>query len=63
MSGQLMQFLAITLALLNVSAQIITIITPTPDPTTRVGKAYKIIETIAGIVGKAKDTGIPPAQK
>jgi hypothetical protein len=35
--------------------------TPTPDPNTKLGKFYRIIEFLAINIGKAKDTGMPIA--
>lgn len=50
------------LLLLTGMATMITAFTPTPDPNTVIGKMYKVIEVLAGIIGKAKQTGLPPAQ-
>lgn len=36
--------------------------TDTPDPTTKWGKVYAVIEKLAGVFGKAKQTG-PAAGK
>ena len=40
-------------------ASAICSITGTPDPNSKLGKAYKILEWLALNVGRAKDTGIP----
>jgi hypothetical protein len=37
-----------------IAASAITALTPTPDPSTKLGKLYKIIELLALVVGKAK---------
>lgn len=44
---------------LNASSQIITVFTPTPDPATKIGKIYRVIEICAGLVGKAKQAFVP----
>jgi hypothetical protein len=36
--------------------------TPTPNPNTRIGKIYRVIETAALLVGRAKNTGLVPQQ-
>jgi hypothetical protein len=38
-------------------------ITPTPDPNTRLGKIYRLIEFLGLVVGKAKDTGLIKDQR
>ena len=38
------------------SASVITAMTPTPDPTTLLGKIYQYIEIAALVVGRAKDS-------
>ena len=40
-------------------ASAICSVTGTPDPNSKIGKAYKILEWLALNVGKAKDTGVP----
>lgn len=50
-------YMLIAGVVLNAAAQIITIITPTPDPNSKIGKVYRIIEVLAGLVGKAKQGG------
>lgn len=35
-------------------------LTPTPNPNTTLGKAYRIVEVLGLLVGKAKQTGIVP---
>ena len=52
-------YAAIAYASINGAATIITIITPNPDPNTPLGKAYRILEVLAGLLGHAKDTGAP----
>jgi hypothetical protein len=39
------------------AASAITALTPTPKDDKAVAKAYKVVEVLAGLVGKAKDTG------
>jgi lysozyme family protein len=36
--------------------------TRTPDPNTKLGKVYKFVETVALVIGKAKQTGLPPGK-
>jgi hypothetical protein len=43
-----------------IAASAICAMTKTPDPATWVGKAYRVIEILAGLVGRAKETGLLP---
>ena len=52
------QLIAIVTALTTI-ASIICAATHTPDPSTRLGKAYKLLEAIAFNFGRAKHTGVP----
>ncbi|WP_097279968.1 hypothetical protein [Caenispirillum bisanense] len=36
-------------------ASLVTASTKTPDPTTWVGKAYKVVEVLGLVIGRAKD--------
>lgn len=47
--------LGVSGVILHFAAQLITIFTPTPNPATVIGKIYKVIESLAGLVGQAKD--------
>ena len=44
------------------AASILAAITPTPNPNTPVGKAYKVLELLAFNFLHAKDTGVTAAQ-
>ena len=52
---------AVIALLVHFGCSIATATTKTPDPSTRAGKAYKLLEAIALITQRAKDTGTPPA--
>jgi hypothetical protein len=43
------------------AAKLLTIAVRTPDPTTPLGKAYHVVEVIALVIGRAKDTGLIPS--
>lgn len=42
------------------AASVITALTPTPDPASRLGKVYRVFEVAALVVGRAKDRGLIP---
>ena len=48
-----------TLTSIVVIASLIVAGTKTPDPDSKLGKIYKLIEFLAIVVGKAKDEGKP----
>jgi hypothetical protein len=50
----IMEYITLVLAL-HALASAITALTPTPKDDAVVAKAYKFIELIAGVVGKAKE--------
>lgn len=58
--ADLLPVVAWTAAIVIGVAKAITILTPTPDPSTTWGKVYRGIEVAALLVGKAKDSGIVP---
>ena len=50
-----------TAGLVVTGASIVCAGTPTPDPNSRLGRAYQVLEMLALVVGKAKQTGSPTA--
>lgn len=44
------------------AASLIAAVTPTPNPATPAGKAYKLLEMLAGNVLHAKDSGVTMQQ-
>lgn len=43
------------------AAALLNSVIPTPDPSTPMGKAYKVLEMLALSFLRAKETGVPPA--
>lgn len=55
-------YLALTALAVHFGASVFTAATPTPDPQSPLGRLYRIVELVALVAGRAKDTGIPPGQ-
>lgn len=45
-----------------VAASVIAAVTPTPNPATVWGKAYKVLDALALNIAHAKQTGVTPAE-
>lgn len=60
MENYLTEAITIATAVVTVASAVCAV-TPTPDPATWWGKAYRVIEYLGMVVGKAKHDGSLPA--
>lgn len=58
---QIIEWVQANWAYVIAGASAITAVTPTPNPDTTLGKAYKVLDVLAVNVLKAKQTGVTPA--
>lgn len=56
-------YLGITALAAHFGCSVFTAATPTPDPQSLLGRLYRIVELVALVGGRAKDTGSPPDQR